>query len=595
MTGSDGYQERCNRRSVNSELAHQSPHHVVVGSGWSSSAAIRASGDAKYVLRMTSPNILIVMTDEERYPPPYETEAVRTFRREHLSARESLRGRGVEFHRHYAGSSACLPSRTTLFTGQYPSLHGASQTDGLAKRNTDPAMSFLDPNSVPTLGDWFRAGGYQTHYRGKWHVSHADLFVAGTHEGLMASNDDGERIADAIEAYRKADRLDPFGFSGWIGREPHGAAKSDCGAVRDGVFAEQVVELFDELASSRRDGPWLAVASFVNPHDISFGPTGWDQILGFGPPDDSVPEIAEAPSQADGFTDRPACQEQFKAVWPQMLFDIPPDLAYRRLYYYLHKVVDQAIGRILEVLHESGLADDTIVVFTSDHGDVLGAHGGLIQKWYNAFDEAIRVPLLVAGPGVATPPGGITMPTSHVDVLPTLLGLAGIDIERASAGVAEHHDEVQPLPGRDLSALITGSSAAESFASPLYFMTDDDVSRGSTMANMFTGEPFEAVEFPSRVETVIATLPTGTDGADELWKLNHYFERLDDWDAARGIPRSPFAGPAADPQFELHNLTVDPEERRNRADDDAKTFSRLQSILDDERDAKRLVPRLRNH
>ena len=221
---------------------------------------------------MTSPNILIVMTDEERYPPPYETETVRAFRREQLPARESLRAGGVEFHRHYAGSTACLPSRTTLFTGQYPSLHGASQTDGLAKKNTDPAMSWLDPSSVPTLGDWFRAGGYHTHYRGKWHISHADLFIPGTHDGLMASDDDGKVIADAIEAYRKADRLDPFGFSGWIGREPHGAAKSDCGAVRDGVFAEQVVELFAELAAAQRDGPWLAVASFVNPHDISFGP-----------------------------------------------------------------------------------------------------------------------------------------------------------------------------------------------------------------------------------------------------------------------------------------------------------------------------------
>jgi arylsulfatase A-like enzyme len=544
---------------------------------------------------MSAPNILVVMTDEERYPPGYEPESVRAFRRDQLPARESLRGGGVEFHRHYAGSTACLPSRTTLFTGHYPSLHGASQTDGLAKKNTDPGMSFLDPNSVPTMGDWFRAGGYHTHYRGKWHISHADLFIPGSHDGLMASGDDSSVFADAVEAYRKADRLDPFGFSGWIGREPHGAAKADCGAVRDGVFAEQVVELFAELAEARRDGPWLAVASFVNPHDISFGPSGWQQLLGFSSPDDSVPEIPEAPSQTDGFLNRPPCQEQFKAVWPKMLFDTPPDLAYRQLYYYLHKVVDRAIGRILEALDDNGLADDTIVVFTSDHGDLLGAHGGLIQKWYNAYDEAIRVPLMITGPGVATPHNGITMPTSHVDLLPTLLGLADIDVEQAAAGVAEHHAEAHPLPGRDLSAMITGSTTPESVVSPVYFMTDDDVSRGSSTANMFTGEPFEPVAFPSRVESVITTLPTGTDGADELWKLNHYYERLDDWDAAHGIPRNPFAGPAADPLFELHNLTADPDERHNRIDGDAATLSTLRSVLDLERDSKRLTPALRNH
>ena len=180
---------------------------------------------------------------------------MKAFRRDQLTTRESIRATGLEFHRHYAGSMACTPSRATLFTGQYPSLHGVSATDGAAKQATDPEMTWLDPDSVPTLGDWFRAGVYQTHYRGKWHVSHADLLIPGTHEGLMASDDSGTPIPEAIEAYRRADRLDPFGFSGWIGREPHGAAKSDCGMVRDGVFAEQIVELFDELAWRAETAP----------------------------------------------------------------------------------------------------------------------------------------------------------------------------------------------------------------------------------------------------------------------------------------------------------------------------------------------------
>ena len=77
----------------------------------------------------------------------------------------------------------------------------------------------------------------------------------------MASDNDGGLIRDAVDAYRKADRLDPFGFSGWIGHEPHGAAKADCGTVRDGVFAKQVVDLLAQLAKAQRDGPceppWL--------------------------------------------------------------------------------------------------------------------------------------------------------------------------------------------------------------------------------------------------------------------------------------------------------------------------------------------------
>ena len=116
-------------------------------------------------------------------------------------------------------------------------------------------MHFLDPDTVPTMGDWFRAAGYRTHYRGKWHVSHPDLLVPGTHESLRANDADGVVDPAAVDAYRRADRLDQFGFSGWVGREPHGADKADCGFVRDGVFAEQVVDLFAELAAADDDAP----------------------------------------------------------------------------------------------------------------------------------------------------------------------------------------------------------------------------------------------------------------------------------------------------------------------------------------------------
>lgn len=544
---------------------------------------------------MDAPNVLLIMTDEERYPPPYEVEALARFRREELGARQALRDGGLEFHRHYAGSTACLPSRTTLFTGQYPSLHGGRNTDGLAKQSNDPAMTRLDPNAVPTLGDWFRAGGYQTHYRGKWHVSHADLLIPGTHEGLMASDDQGRAVAEAVAAYRGADRLDPFGFSGWIGREPHGAAKADCGAVRDGVFAEQVIELFGALASDRGDGPWLAVASFVNPHDIAFNGWAWENLLGFAPADsDSLPDVPEAPSQSDSLGDRPACQEAFVAAWPAMLYEQEADVAYRRLYHHLHKLVDGAIGRILEALDASGMADDTIVVFTSDHGDLVGAHGGLMQKWYCAYDEALRVPLVVKGPGVATSSVGVDLPTSHVDLVPTLMGLAGIDAGRAAEVVAVEHDETHALAGRDLSPLITGSAAPASLDAPLYFMTEDDVCRGLSMRNLFTGKAYDGVPEPSKIESVIATLPTGPEGRGELWKLNHYYERLDDFDEAHGVAPNPFAGPAADPVWELHNLTLDPEERHDLHAQAAAALAELQRVLDAEREAKRLVPRLRN-
>ena len=318
---------------------------------------------------MSRPNILLIMTDEERYPPPYESAEVTRFRKEQLPARESLRAGGLQLHRHYAGSTACLPSRATLFTGQYPSLHGASQTGSTGKEEHGSFDAVAGPlTRTPTLGGTVPAGGYKTHYRGKWHISHADLLIPGSHDSLAASDDDGRAIVENVDAYKKADRLDPFGFSGWIGREPHGAKKSDSGVVRDGVFAEQVIELFDELGRARSDGPWLAVASFVNPHDISFSSFGSAEILGLTLLMTPCLTFPRHLRSRDSFAGRPACQEQFLEIRPQAAIDQPPDVGYRRLYYYLHKLVDRAIGRILEALDQSGLAEDTIIVFTSDHG-----------------------------------------------------------------------------------------------------------------------------------------------------------------------------------------------------------------------------------
>jgi arylsulfatase A-like enzyme len=541
------------------------------------------------------PNVLVVMTDEERYPPPYELDALRDFRRTQLPARERMRAAGVEFHRHYTGATACSPSRATLFTGQYPSLHGVTATDGMAKRVDDPAMQWLDPDTVPTLGDWFRAGGYPTHYRGKWHVSHADLPAAALGGALASNAADGTPLPAIVDAYRRADRLDPFGFSGWIGREPHGPHRADCGVIKDALYAEQVTELFGALARSRADGPWLAVVSFVNPHDIAFAGFGWDVLLGFGPPDESVPDIPAAPSSADSLDHRPTAQAQFRAAWSRMLYDQPADDAYRRLYHDLLRRVDTVLMLVLDALDASGMTDETIVVFTSDHGTLLGAHGGLVQKWHNAYDEAVHVPLIVAGPGIRPSQAGIHIATSHVDVVPTLLGLAGIDRERAAEGVASRHTEVQSLPGRDLSPLLLETVAAVDLDEPVYFMTEDQISRGASQLGIANREPYESVSEPANVETVIARLPTGHGNGDatELWKLNHYYERLDDWYADQGIPVSPLATPAATDQWELHNLTRDPEERDDLAGTAPAALSTLQSLLEVQRDAKRRLPLLR--
>lgn len=180
------------------------------------------------------------------------------------------------------------------------------------------------------------------------------------------------------------------------------------------------------------------------------------------------------------------------------------------------------------------------------------------------------------------------MPTSHIDLLPTLLGLAGIDPDEAFDVVSERHYQAQSLPGRDLSALLAGAAEPDTLPAPLYFMTEDEFSKGLSPFRAMTGEVYDPVGEPANVESVIATLETGSDGAPELWKLNHYYESLPAWAAAHGVGDG--AEPSAASQWELYNLADDPEERSNLAGTPDVPEAHLRDLLDRERDTKRRVP-----
>ena len=370
------------------------------------------------------PNILFLMTDQERRPPAYESEAVRRFRDEQLPARRWLREHAVELAHHYAGSTACSPSRPTLFTGHYPSLHTVTQTSGLAKIDGDPRLRWLRPRDVPTLGDWLRAAGYDTVYNGKWHISDEDLRGPDGRTRADARRRRGGSSTGGVAAYRREDRLDKFGFTGWVGPEPHGPALARSGSRADSFFAGQAVAWLEERAARQRRGeagaerPFLLVASFVNPHDICLWPA-W--VFRRPTPlfDDSVPEIGSTPTDGESLAGKPAAQRGYRQAYKRMygptwlmdtLYERHLD-AYRRFYHYLHKVVDAEIGRVLEALRRSPFFENTIIVFTSDHGELLGAHGGLHQKWFNMYEETVRVPLLISGAGASRTAGRVERPS----------------------------------------------------------------------------------------------------------------------------------------------------------------------------------------
>ena len=315
------------------------------------------------------------------------------------------------------------------------------------------------------------------------------------------------------QLYSHANRLDSYGFDGWIGPEPHGASPRNSASSaaigvsgRDVVYSEEVVQLINSLedeADATNYKPWFIVSSFVNPHDITlFGlytqllPTFHFSV------DPSVPFIPPAPTANETLLTKPRAQRSYRDVYQQALQPTLDTSFYRQLYYSLHKQVDDEMYKVFTALKQSIFYENTIVVFTADHGSLVGAHGGLFQKWHNAYEEALHVPLIIHSPKYFADSKETDMLTSHVDIVPTLLGLADIDVQEVQEKLKKDHTEVHPLVGRDLTSLINGNPKFTRGDEALYFMTDDEFSKGLNQTAL-TGQPYEAVIQPNHLETVI--------------------------------------------------------------------------------------------
>ncbi|KEQ24821.1 sulfatase-like hydrolase/transferase [Paenibacillus tyrfis] len=556
---------------------------------------------------LEKPNFLVLLVDEERYPPVYENAEIRDWRRHNLWTHQLLKAHGLEFHSHYIGSAACCPSRATLLTGHFPSLHGVSQTDGIAKEAFDSDMFWLDRNTVPTIGDYFRAAGYETYYKGKWHVSYENITVPGTHAGLP-SYDPLTGVPDKTleDLYDGANRLDNYGFSGWIGPEPHGKNPRNSGSSaaiglsgRDEIYAAEAAGLIASLDARKqqdRDAPpWLIVASFVNPHDIVLYGDLTARLPVFRFEVEPMPEVAPAPTMHESLLTKPRCQASYRDIYPRALQPITDHPFYRKLYYQLQKNADRQMLKVFEALTRSSFYDNTIVIFTSDHGELLGAHGGLHQKFYCAYEEILHVPLVIHNRRLFPQPKHVHALTSHVDLLPTMLGLANAPVDQIREQLQSRFSEARPLAGRDLTPLVAGQNQTAIAEEPVYFMTDDDVTRGQHQINPL-GEPYPSVVQPNHVESVTAALYL--NGRRELWKLARYFDIIQFW-SHPGLKDETCQHVKTTPEhdeYELYLLTDDPMETCNLAHPlYATPYTRsvqawMLHLLAEQREQKRLSP-----
>ena len=547
------------------------------------------------------PNFLVIMIDEQRQAVPFESRALGLWRKQALHGQNALMENGLAFTNHHVMATACAPSRASFWTGQYPSLHGVTQTTGAAKSALEEDTYWLTPWTVPTMGNYFRAAGYDTWYRGKWHVSDADLYLPGTNSPIPSYNDNGVPDPELEKLYEDANRLDAFGFNGWIGPEPHGSNPYDSGSSapgmrgRDTGYARQSMATIKRLARSRK--PWLMVTSFVNPHDITL----WGELTLLSLQYDLRQQIRRSSVPEELFLDsmwhklvnedlssKPSAQTSYRNTYASAFQPTLNSHEYHQFYYAMQETVDKNVHNVLRALTSDPRAyRDTVVIYVSDHGDVLGSHGGLYQKWHNAYDSVLRVPFVVHNPNLF-PRGETTdVLTSHADVLPTMLGIAGLDPKELQRRLARTHDVVKPLVGRDLSEYILGEKPAASVHGPVYFMTDDEPTRGDYQVDP-QGNYYKAVAQPNHVEAVIAQLQTGPGGTLEQWKYARYFDNDEFWSSPgkadivtniEGSSRKPGTSPAVttvklhvktpatitppDDEFELYNMTLDPLEMDN--------------------------------
>ena len=627
------------------------------------------------------PNILLITCDQYRFPRfSYGPDAgfaealkrVLGFQREeegvvnpyakYFPGLTALRDNAALLRNHTIAASACTPSRATIYTGQYGTKTGVTQTDGLFKSGDSHNFPWLAADGIPTLGTWMREAGYSTHYFGKWHVSNPP--------------------DHSLQAY---------GFDDWEESfpEPHGAAINNLGVYRDAGFTDQacafirrqalalnynyavaVAQVDDPYATGpdpTDTPPWFAVASFTNPHDIATYPAVIAQALPtpddsgtqsiFGPltvplagqkapaPTAGTAQIAlnpqgfpqdcakASPTQDEDLSSKPSCQFDYsykvglalnaktgfnmvlglqnrfpkvpedeakakekavklalKGTIPFQLSDDPAGttLEFLQLYAWLHSVVDTHVAAVLNTLEETGQADNTIVVFLADHGEYAGAHGMMMEKWHTAYQEALHVPVIVRFPPPESAGGAgpvepafvetrqIDALTSHIDILPTILGLAGVakkEREAIAAKLAVERD-APPLPGVDLAPLLRGET--DTVIEPdgrerqgVLFITDDEITAPlprPTIPDLNNEKCEREFEIYNMVVEVVRTTNEGRPSVDlapssvrqpnhvrcvrtKDFKLSRYF------DPSRPEPRFQ--------EWEMYDLNLDPNEAIN--------------------------------
>jgi choline-sulfatase len=363
------------------------------------------------------PNILIVMVDQLNGtlfpdgPAPFL----------HVPHLKALAERSVRFANSYTASPLCAPARASFMSGQLPSR----------TRVYDNAAEFA--SDIPTFAHHLRAGGYQTSLCGKMHFVGPDQ-LHGFEERLTTDIYPAD-FGWTPDYTKPGERID-WWYHNLGSVTGAGVAETTNQMEYDDDVAHLAGRKLYDLSRGHDQRPWCLTVSFTHPHDPYVARRKfWNLYEGCPELDPTV----GAPETHDPHTLRllAACDHE---AFPISAEDIRKA---RRGYFANISYIDEKIGGLLDILDRTRMADNTVVVFVSDHGDMIGERG----LWFKMsfLEGSARVPLMIAAPNWT--PALITQPVSTLDICPTLAGLAGIDL----GSIAPWTD------GQDLAPLVAGT------------------------------------------------------------------------------------------------------------------------------------------
>lgn len=388
------------------------------------------------------PNILIIITDQERevmhWPEGWAEE--------NLLARNRLKANGLTFENAHCNTVACSPSRASLMTSQYPAQHGVKNLIFCDKPN-DKAQHRtpqLSPN-LPNLATVMAEAGYHVVLKGKFHLSRPVQWNS-EEQRMYWSDADTSFMAEqyGFHEWNPPDMSDPMGLSDCGGGDINNDGRFVDGTgtaggeymPEDEQFRQSAVNFLNSYES---DKPFCLIVSLTNPHDVGTYPGRGAMGLGARKPvyaqagykleDFTNLPIDLPPTVSEDLSQKPTAHKQVKrvaAIAAGHLRTRERQRNYVRFYAYLCREVDKQISKVLDALDANGLTEDTVIIRTSDHGELAMSHGALTQKFYNAYRESLSVPLIISNPKLYPEPQTSASFASLIDILPTLASIADV-------------------------------------------------------------------------------------------------------------------------------------------------------------------------